>query len=97
MGLVFVATGFVFIGSNPVDIFHVFFDSLGRIDLIFWLLVNWLLVLIIVADFFYYELNIYAWVLLVVFELAYLSYTGDILTAVIAGLVLGAVFILIYR
>ncbi len=46
-------------------------------QLIFWLLTSWLLIVLLIADYFYYELNVYAWIILLCVQLIYLYMLGS--------------------
>ncbi len=62
MWMVFVATAWCIVGDN---LYGVFMSSIPREPLVFWLLVNWAFRGIIVADFLWYELNVYLWLFLI--------------------------------
>lgn len=96
MWAVFVATWLVVIWTGFDPLVALFSTWQWAWALVFWLLVNRLLMLLIVADFFYYELNVYAWILLLVTLVVYLWAIGAIVPWLIGWAVLGCVFLLIY-
>ena len=94
MWLVFVATTRVLVWV--VDIATIM--SVDRLQVLFWVAVNWLLVLIIIADLLYYELNVYAWMIIIPIQLAYLSFlwVSFLSSWVIGSVVLCALFYMLY-
>lgn len=94
MWLVFVLVTYLIIWPDWVMTFVPMLPHL-----IFWLLATWLLVLIIIADVFYYELNMYAWMILIVIQLLYLWFlwVDALVTGVLWSVVLWCVFMFIYR
>jgi len=94
MWVTFVVTWWVLIWSD----LSLLVDNITSLHLLFWLLLNRGLVLLLLADLFRYELNLYVWILLMVIIVVFQSlwWIGDWKMMILWWLVLSLVFYGIY-
>lgn len=90
MWVVFVLTGYLFVGTD----LSLLAEPAQSVALIFWLLVNRWFVLLILADLFWYELNMYVWILLLMFSVIFqvMGRVGDREWMLLGWGVMGAVY-----
>lgn len=94
MGMVFVVTWRTIVWFDTT----LLVDTHVTMQLLFWLVVNWWLVLLLLADLLWYELNLYVRIILMVAIACFQVFggIGDWQMMIIGGLVLSCLFYGIY-